>query len=127
MRLEAVKSLDPMKQTKTVDALVKLVNDPDPEISIRATDGLVNVICPGISKPASAAPYSTSELPLKAKFSDSNDQVIDAYVEVRPEVITALGTLVKQGAGTTASGRHAGAIGAAGRAAIPDLVETTSF
>ena len=124
VRLEAVKSLDEIGGPKTVDALVKLVNDPDPEISIRATDGLVNVYLPGYLKTGISGTLQHVGTSIKAKFSDSNDQVIDAYVEVRPEVITALGTLVKQGAGTTARANAARAIGILrGRAAIPDLVE----
>ena len=32
---------------------------------------------------------------IKAKFKDSNDQVIDAFIDVRPEVIAALGKLAR--------------------------------
>lgn len=124
VRLEAVKSLDEIGGPKTVDPLVKLVNDPDPEISIRATDGLVNVYLPGYLKTGISGTLQHVGTSIKAKFSDSNNQVINAYVEVRPEVITALGTLVKQGAGTTARANAARAIGILrGRAAIPDLIE----
>ena len=35
---------------------------------------------------------------VKAKFTDTNTQVIDAYVVVRPEVIEALGKLAVCGA-----------------------------
>lgn len=124
VRLEAVKSLDDIGGPKTVDALVKLVNDPDPEIDIRATDGLVNVYLPGYLKTGISGTLQHVGTSIKAKFSDSNDQVIDSYVEVRPEVIAALGTLVKKGAGTTARANAARAIGILrGRAAIPDLIE----
>ena len=33
---------------------------------------------------------------IKGKFTDTNDQVIDPYVMVRPEVIAALGKLARQ-------------------------------
>jgi HEAT repeat protein len=124
VRLEAVKSLDDIGGPKTVDPLVKLVNDPDPEIAIRATDGLVNVYLPGYLKTGISGTLQHVGTSIKAKFTESNDQVIEAYVEVRPEVIAALGTLVKNGSGTAARANAARAIGILrGRAAIPDLVE----
>ena len=50
VRLEAVKALDDIGGPKTVDALVEAARDNDPEIQIRATDGLVNVYLPGYLK-----------------------------------------------------------------------------
>jgi HEAT repeat protein len=124
VRVEAVKSLDEIGGPKTVDSLVRLVNDPDPEIDVRATDGLVNVYLPGYLKTGISGTLQHVGTSIKAKFSDSNDQVIDAYVEVRPEVITALGTLVNHGEGVTARANAARALGILrGRAAIPELVE----
>jgi len=124
VRLETVKSLDDIGGPKTIDPLVRLVNDPDPEIAIRATDGLVNVYMPGYLKTGISGTLQHVGTSIKAKFSDSNDQVIESYVDVRPEVITALGTLVKRGAGTAARANAARAIGILrGRAAIPDLIE----
>lgn len=124
VRLETVKALDEIGGPKTIDPLVKLVNDPDPEIAVRATDGLVNVYLPGYLKMGISGTIQHVGTSIKAKFSDTNDQVIDAYVEVRPEVITALGNLVKNGAGTTARANAARALGILrGRAAIPDLIQ----
>lgn len=124
VRIEAVKALDDIGGPKTIDSLVRLVNDPDPEIDIRATDGLVNVYLPGYLKTGISGTLQRVGTSIKAKFSDSNDQVIDAYVEVRPEVIAALGTLVTKGASVTARANAARALGILrGRAAIPELVD----
>ncbi len=124
VRIEAVKALNEIGGPKTVDPLVKLCTDPDPEIEIRATDGLVNAYMPGYLKSGLSGTLQRVGGSIKAKFSDSNDQVIDAYVEVRPEVIAALGKLVRTGAGTEARANAARAIGILrGRAAIPDLIE----
>lgn len=124
VRIEAVKALDDIGGPRTVDPLVKLCADPDPEIEIRATDGLVNAYMPGYLKTGLSGTMQRVGNSIKAKFNDSNDQVIDAYVDVRPEVITALGKLVRTGAGTEARANAARAIGILrGRAAIPDLVE----
>jgi HEAT repeat protein len=124
VRLEAVKALDDIGGPKTVDPLVKLANDPDPEIDIRATDGLVNVYLPGYLKTGISGTLQHVGTSIKAKFSESNDQIIESYVEVRPEVITALGTLVNHGEGVTARANAARALGILrARSAIPQLVE----
>ena len=124
VRREAVKSLDDIAGPKTVDPLVQLVNDPDPEIDIRATDGLVNVYLPGYIRTGISGTFQHVGTSIKAKFSESNDQVIDAYVEVHPEVIKALGTLVVHGADIQARANAARALGILrGKAAIPELVE----
>lgn len=124
VRIEAVKALDEIGGPKTVDPLVKLCVDPDPEIEIRATDGLINAYMPGYLKSGLSGTLQRVGTSIKAKFNGSNDQVIDAYVEVRPEVISALGKLVTKGSGTDARANAARAIGILrGRAAIPDLIE----
>jgi HEAT repeat protein len=124
VRIETVKSLNEIGGPKTVDPLVKMCVDPDPEIEVRATDGLVNAYLPGYLKTGISGSLQRVGTSIKAKFSDTNDQVIDAYVEVRPEVIAALGKLVTKGAGTEARANAARAIGILrGRAAIPDLIE----
>ena len=124
VRIEAVKALDEIGGPKTVDPLVKLVTDPDPEIEVRATDGLVNVYLPGYLKTGLSGSVQRVGTSIKAKFTGPNDQVIDAYVEVRPEVIAALGKLVRTGAGTDARANAARAIGILrGKAAVPDLIE----
>jgi HEAT repeat protein len=124
VRIEAVKALDEIGGPKTVDPLVTLSNDPDPEIEIRATDGLVNAYLPGYIKSGLSGTLRRVGTSIEAKFTDTNGQVIDSFVEVRPEVIAALGKLVRTGAGTNARANAARAIGILrGRAAIPDLIE----
>ena len=61
---------------------------------------------------------------VKAKFSDANDQIIDPFVIVRPEVITALGQLARGGSSMDARANACRAIGILrGRAALPDLID----
>jgi len=124
VRIEAVKALVDIGGPRTVDPLVKAAGDADPEIQIRATDGLVNAYQPGYSKTGMSGTLQRVGNGIKAKFGDTNDQVIDAYVEVRPEVIAALGKLVRSGADVEARANAARAVGVLrGRAAIPDLIE----
>jgi len=124
VRVEAVKALVEIGGPKTVDALVKAAGDSDVEIQIRATDGLVNVYLPGYTKVGMSGTIQRVGNSIKAKFGDTNDQVIDAYVQVRPEVIAAIGKLSHGGGTVEARSNAARAIGILrGRDAIPDLVE----
>jgi HEAT repeat protein len=124
VRLEAVKALDDIGGPKTVDALVLASRDSDPEIQIRAVDGLVNVYLPGFLKTGISGSLQRVGTSVKAKFTDTNDQIIDAFVEVRPEVIAALGHIAATGASLDSRANACRALGILrGRAAVPDLVE----
>ncbi|HTM50130.1 MAG TPA: HEAT repeat domain-containing protein, partial [Bryobacteraceae bacterium] len=61
---------------------------------------------------------------IRAKFTDTNDQIIDAYVEVPLPVIQVLGRLARGGASIESRANAARALGILrGQAAIPDLLE----
>jgi len=125
VRIEAVKALVDIGGPQTVTPLVRATSDPDPEIEIRATDGLVNAYLPGYSKNGMSGALQRTGTVIKGKFgSSTNDQVIEPYVDVRPDVIAALGKLARSGANVDARANAARAVGVLrGRAAIPDLVE----
>lgn len=124
VRLEAVKALDDIGGPKTVDALVEAARDNDPEIQIRAADGLVNVYLPGYLKTGISGSLKRAGDSIRAKFTDTNDQVIDAYVEVPLPVIQALGRQARGGVSFESRANAARALGILrGQAAIPDLLE----
>ena len=124
VRVEATKALVEIGGPKTLDGLVRAAADNDPEVQIRATDGLVNVYLPGYVKTGLSGTISRAGNSVKGKFTDTNDQVIDAFVMVRPEAIAALGKLARGAANFDARANAARAVGVLrGRAAIPDLVE----
>lgn len=124
VRLEAVKSLDVIGGPKTVDALIQATKDNDPEMQIRATDGLVNVYLPGYLKTGISGSLSRAGNSVKAKFTDTDDQIIDGYVEVRPDVIMALGKLASGGGSVESRANACRALGILrGDAAIPDLIQ----
>jgi HEAT repeat protein len=124
VRVEAVKALIEVGGPRTLDALVKAAGDNDTEVQIRATDGLVNVYLPGYVKTGLSGTLSRVGSSVKGKFSDTNDQVIDPFVQVRPDVIAALGRLARGGAGMDSRANAARALGVLrGAAAIPDLIE----
>jgi HEAT repeat protein len=124
VRVEAVKALIQIGGPKTLDGLVRAAGDNDAEIQIRATDGLVNVYLPGYVKTGLSGRISRAGASVTAKFTDTNDQVIDPFVQVRPDAIVALGKLARGGASLDARANAARAVGVLrGRAAVPDLIE----
>jgi HEAT repeat protein len=124
VRVEATKALVEIGGPKTLDGLVRAAGDNDPEVQIRATDGLVNVYLPGYVKTGLSGTISRAGNSVKGKFTDTNDQVIDAFIMVRPEAIAALGKLARGAANFDARANAARAVGVLRvRAAIPDLVE----
>ena len=126
IRVEAVKQLTDIGTQRSLDPLVQATSDNDPEVQVRATDGLVNFYLPGYVAQGFAASVKRVGSSVKGKFTDTNDQVIDGYVVVRPEVITALGALARGGGSMEVRANAARAIGILrGKAAIPDLIEAT--
>ena len=124
VRLEAVKALDDIGGPKTVDALVEAARDNDPEIQIRAADGLVNIYLPGYLKTGLSGSLKRAGDSIRAKFTDTNDQIIDPYVEVPAPVIQVLGRQARGGASVESRANAARALGILrGQAAIPDLLE----
>ena len=126
VRIEAVKQIAEIGTQRSIDPLLQATNDNDPEVQIRATDGLVNFYLPGYLQTGFAASIKRVGTGLKGKFTDTNDQVIDPFVQVRPGVVTALGKLARGGGNMEARANAARGLGILrGRAAVPDLVEAT--
>jgi HEAT repeat protein len=124
VRIEAVKAIVEIGTGASLDPLLQATRDSDAEVDIRATDGLVNFYLPGYVRTGLSASLRRIGNVFTAKFTDTNDQVIDPYVEVRPEVVAALGKLA---AGATAVEARANAARACGilrgRSALPDLYD----
>src|SRR5437870_6065856 len=124
VRIEAVKSIVDIGTQRSLDPLIEATRDSDAEVQIRAADGLVNFYLPGYVRSGFSARLQRVGSGIKGKFTDTNDQVIDAYVQVRPEVITALGKLARGGVSMESRANAARAVGILrGQAAIPDLLE----
>ncbi len=124
VRREAVKGIVDIGTQRSLDPLIKATADNDPEIQIRATDGLVNFYVPGYVKTGLTANFRRVGSSIKGKFTDTNDQVIDPYIQVRPEVIAALGRVARGGSSLESRANAARAIGILrGREALPDLID----
>lgn len=124
VRVETVKALVEIGTQHSLEPLTRAVRDADAEVQIRATDGLVNFYLPGYARTGLSGSLRRAGGRVIGRFTETNDQVIDAYVEVRPEIIEALGWLVRSGASMEARANAARAVGVLrGRAALPDLLE----
>ena len=123
-RIEVVKQLTELGGKDSIDPLIQATHDADPEMQMRAIDGLVDFYLPGYVKSGPTASLARVGSSIRAKFSDTNDQVIDGFVTVRPEVIAAIGKLVSGGNGMEVRESACRASGILrGRAALPDLYE----
>ncbi len=125
IRLEAVKAIVKIDTEHSLDPLVQATRDKDEDVQIRATDGLVNVYFPGyLSKAGLTGALNRGVRQVKVFFSSRNDQVVDADVEIRPDVAKALSDLVSAGASINARANAALAAGILrDRAALPALVQ----
>jgi len=124
IRAEAVRQITEIGTLPSLDLLVQASRDNDPEVQLRAADGLVNFYLPGYVRTGVAASITRVGGSIKGRFTDTNDQVIDSFITVRPDVETAIGSLVRGGNGMEV---RAGAARAAGilraKGAVPDLLE----
>jgi HEAT repeat protein len=123
VRVEAVKSLVDVGTQHSLEPLLKATGDNDPEVQIRAAEGLVNFYYPGYIKTGWTSSLRRTGARLVNRFGgDTNDQIIDVYVKVRPEVIQALGRLARGGTSMDSRAAAARAIGVLrGDAALDDL------
>ncbi len=123
IRVEAVKAIVRVDTQQSLDSLVKATHDNDSEVQIRATDGIVNAYLPGyVAKSGLTGSLTRSTRQIKAFFSSRNDQVVDADVQVRPDVADALSVLVSGGASVDARANAALAAGILrDRPALPAL------
>ena len=121
VREEAVKSIVEIGTAKSIDLLLDATHDAN-EIQIRAVDGLVNFYLPGYVPSGFTAPLKRAGSNIRARFGDRNDQVIEPYVNVRPDVLQAIAELVRNGATPESRANAARAIGVLhGRQSEPDL------
>jgi HEAT repeat protein len=124
VRIEVVKQITEIGTQRSLDPLILATQDNDPEVQIRATDGLVNFYLPGYVKTGFASSLRRAGSSIKGKFTDTNDQVIDPYITVRRDVISALGLLARSGGSMEVRANAARAVGVLrGQAAIPDLLQ----
>ena len=120
VRREAVRSLVAIGTQYSLDPLIAATRDNDPEVQMRATDGIVNFYLPGYV-PTGLAKYTSA---VRGRFDRENRGVIDPWINVRPEVGEALAKLVRGGGSMESRANAARAVGILrSKSAIPELLQ----
>src|SRR5579864_8594076 len=123
IRVEAVKAITEIGTPGSLTPLVQATADADPEMEVRAIDGLVNFYLPGYVQHGLGASIKRFGTGIKGHFTDTNDQVIDPFVVPRQDVIQAIAGLVRGSSSMEVRASAARALGILrAKAAVPDLV-----
>ena len=126
IRIEAVKAIIKIGTEASLTPLIQATHDNDPEVQIRATDGLVNYYVPGyVVKGSLTAPLTRGVRQAKAFFGVRNDQVIDPDIFVRPEVREAIAAEVSGAASSDARSNAARAAGILRDSAAVPMLENS--
>jgi HEAT repeat protein len=119
VRFEAVKSIVAIGTQHSIEPLIQATRDNDPEIQIRAVDGIVNFYMPGYVQSG----LQRMGTAVRQRFDQENTQIIEPFITVREDAIAAIGRLVRGGASMESRANAARAAGILrGKAAVPDLV-----
>jgi HEAT repeat protein len=111
VRLETVQRLSEISGPRTLSALATLCADPDPEIQLNAIDGIVNIYLPGYLKSGISRSVKRSADGIKVRFNDPGDLVVDGYVNVSPEAISAISSVLRDSKSLDAKASAARALG----------------
>ena len=124
VRLQAVKSIVRIDTIRSLDALIEATRDADPEIQVRAVNGLVNFYLPGYVERGLGASLKKLGDSIEGYFSSGNDPTLPPGIKVREDVVVAIGKIASGGSSTTSRANAAFAVGVLrGHAAVPDLLK----
>jgi HEAT repeat protein len=123
VRDEAVKAIVNIGTQYSLEPLIQATHDNDPDVQMRAIDGLVNFYLPGyVPKSGLTHTFTRVSKRIKDQFENRNEDVIGAAVTVRPDVIAALADLIGGAASMDARTDAARAAGILrGHEALPAL------
>jgi HEAT repeat protein len=125
VRVEVIHAIAEIGGPRSLDPLVKALGDPDAEIQIRATDGLVNFYLPGYLKTGLSAKLKRVGSVLQARFTENEtSDIVPGFVQAREDVVTGLAGVVQKSTAMESRANAARALGILrGRGALPVLVD----
>jgi HEAT repeat protein len=112
------------QERRPIEQLIESAKSNDPDTQIQATDGIVDFYLPGYLKTGLSAMLNKASTSVKGKFTDVNTQVIDYWIQVRPDAIEAVGRVASGGGSFLARANAARALGILrAKSALPQLGE----
>ncbi|MGJ5820699.1 HEAT repeat domain-containing protein [Paludibaculum fermentans] len=111
VRREAVKAVVEIGTQRSLEPLAEVCGDNDPEVQIRATDGLVNFYLPGYVDHGISATLRRAGDMVAGKWVDGNDEAIAPDTPIRSEITDALSRLVSGGSSMDSRANAARAMG----------------
>ncbi|MCS7041802.1 MAG: HEAT repeat domain-containing protein [Bryobacteraceae bacterium] len=124
VRREAVKAIVQIGTVRSLDPLVQAARDNDPEVQIRAVDGMVNFYLPGYVERGISATLRKAGNLILGRWSDApNEDVVEPDTPVRKEIVETLARLIEGGSSIDSRANAARAAGILrARDALPALV-----
>ena len=124
VRHEAVAAIVRIGTHHSLEPLTQATRDATPEIQALAVDGLINFYYPGYVQRGWANAFKQFGSNLRGRFAKPEPRVIDTYVTVDPNVISAIGRVVVGGSSMESRANAARAIGILrAKPALPQLME----
>lgn len=124
VRLEAVQRLNDIGGPRTLPPLVTFTTDSDPEVQLKAIDGIVSIYVTGYLKDGVSRNVKRSSEDIKVRFNEPPDLVVDGYVNVPQEAIVALTGVLRNSKSFDAKASAARALGVLrANPAVKDLSE----
>jgi HEAT repeat protein len=122
VRIEAVKAIVSIGTQHSLTPLQRAASDADPEVQIRAVDGIVNFYVPGYVAKGLGSTFTRTSRFVKGFFTSRNDLEMDAGITVRDDAAKAIGGVIAKGASIDARSNAALAAGILrARETVPDL------
>lgn len=125
VRREAVKALVQIGTLRSLDPLVLACRDNDPEVQIRAVDGIINFYLPGyVARGLSATLRRAGNLITGRWSGGPNEDVVEPDTPVRAEIVEAISRLAEGGASLDSRANALRALGILrARGALPVLLQ----
>jgi HEAT repeat protein len=122
VRREAVKYIAAAGTQRSLDPLLGALKDSDGQVQVCAADGIVNFYFPGYMEESLCSQLKRAGAGVPSGLRSESEQVVEADISVRPEIVGALG---KQAEGGASMGVRANAVRALGilrgRQALPEI------
>jgi len=123
VREEAATAIAQLGTIAALEPLQGALNDRAPEVRIPAIAGITNFYLPGYIDTGWASGLRRFGRGVKGRFTDTNTQMIEPSLQVRPEIIAALGKIVESDPDLTVRVNAARSLGILrGRAATGNLL-----